>query len=690
MRRRSVVPPPLRAQVREQGRGPAVAHPVEGVRPGHAEGGVLERLLGRLRGVGRTPGRVGHRRRRTAGRAAAGAAVAASLLLVPTLVAASPVAAGSGGGGSESPGGSTTFTMALLNEVDSFNPFLGIEATSYEMWALTYDLLVGYSMKDMSPVPALAESWDTSEDGRTWTFHVRTGVTWSDGQPLTARDVAYTYNRVLDGGPEAVTWESYLTSVTRITAPDDQTVVLRLKQPNAVLPLLPIPILPEHVWKDVSEKEVKTYPAEPTEGQPVVGSGPFRLIEGTAGGSTYRFEANPDYWQGTPHVDEVVFRVFKAEDPAVQALVKGEVDFVHDISPVQVAALQDRDGITAVNGISNYFTEIAFNTGAVDTDTGKPLGDGNPALKDPAFRHALGYAVDNDRIVENAFQGGGEPGDTIVPSAYANFKWDPPDDEAFTFDLDEAGRLLDEAGYESGPDGLRTMPDGSPIGTLRLFARPEEKSSVRTMDFFKEWLGDVGIKAEVTVVESNRLTNVILDGEYDAFEWGWYVEPDPDAVLDVFTCGQRGGWSDSWYCNPEYDRLDEAQNRETDDAKRVETIRRMQQIIFRDSPYLVTAYTTTGQALRSDRFACFQPQPDPGGTLLVQYGAHNYVSMRPADEAGDCDGVSSAVGATVSATTGDDGRSTVVLVAGGVLLLAALAAGGFWAFRRRTTAGERE
>jgi peptide/nickel transport system substrate-binding protein len=80
-------------------------------------------------------------------------------------------------------------------------------------------------------------------------------------------------------------------------------------------------VIPEHVWKDVSSDEVKSYAAVPADGKPVVGSGPFRLVEGTAGGSTYRFEANPDYWNGTPHVDEVVFRVFLSEDPAVQALI---------------------------------------------------------------------------------------------------------------------------------------------------------------------------------------------------------------------------------------------------------------------------------------------------------------------------------------------------------------------------------
>ena len=96
--------------------------------------------------------------------------------------------------------------------------------------------------------------------------------------------------------------------------PDDLTVEIKLSEPNAVMPLLPIPIVPEHIWKDVDEDEVKSYANEPTDGQPVVGSGPFELVEGTAGGSTYRFEVRDDYWKGDPHIDQVVLRVFKSSD----------------------------------------------------------------------------------------------------------------------------------------------------------------------------------------------------------------------------------------------------------------------------------------------------------------------------------------------------------------------------------------
>ncbi|WP_168929537.1 ABC transporter substrate-binding protein [Nocardioides sp. GY 10113] len=581
-----------------------------------------------------------------------------------------------------------TLTVGVLNEVDSFNPFLGIEITSFEMWALMYDYLISYSMEDMSVEPGLATSWETSEDGLTWTFDITDEASWSDGEPLTAEDVAYTYNRVLDGGPEASTWGSYLANVSSITAPDDATLVLELEKPSSSLPLLPIPIIPEHVWKDVEGKQdVKAYKNEPEGGQPVVGSGPFRLVEGSAGGSTVKFEANPDYWKGASHLDGVVFRVYKSEDPLVQALKKGEVDFADGISALQVRALEGVDGITAQDGDSPGFDEIAFNVGSVDLDSGEPIGDGNPALLDPAFRHALGYAIDNDQLIEKVYQGAGLPGSTIVPPAY-EYHWAPEGDDAFSYDPERAGQLLDEAGYTEGDDGLRTMPDGSPIGTLRLFARSESPTSLDTMNFFKEWLGDIGIDAEVTSMESSKLTNVILDGDFDAFQWGWYVEPDPTSMLSYMTCDQRGNWSDSWYCSDEYDALYEQQLTETDHDARVELVKQMQQIVFEDSPYLVTAYNTVGEAFRSDRFACLVQQPNPGGVWLFQYGVYNYLNMRPAADAGDCGGVTDATEATSSAA--DDGVGTGTMVGIGVAGLAVVGLGAVFALRRRGTAGDRE
>jgi peptide/nickel transport system substrate-binding protein len=606
--------------------------------------------------------------------------------VLPTLALAGPATAKS----------KVIFNVAMLGEgVDSLNPFLGIQAPSYEMWGLTYDYLVGYSMKDMSPEPDLATKWTTSSDGKTWTFTVRKGVKFSDGVPLTARDVAYTFNRVLHGKVEQASWISYLKGVTKITAPNATTVVLKLKQPSATLPLLPIPIVPEHVWKKVSESDIKSYTAEPQGGQPVVGEGPFRLVQGTANGSTFKFVANPHYWAGRPHIDEVVFQFYKNDDSAIQALLKGEVDFVENISsPLAVKKLQGDPGITAHNGNSPGFDEIAFNTGSVNLKTGKPIGNPNPAVLDPKFRHALGYAMNLPQLIQKVYQGAGLPGTTIIPPAYKRYHWQPPAGQKMTFNMAKAGQLLDAAGYKKGANGLRTLPNGKPIGTLRLAARSDSPTSLNTMNYFKSWLNQLGIQAQVSTYSSSQLTDVILKGNFDAFQWGWYVEPDPDSMLSYMTCGQRGGWSDSWFCNKQYDTLYKEQHVQTNLAKREAEVKKMQQILYQNSPYLVTAYNTIGEAVRSDRFACFVPQPDPGGVWLEQYGVYNYIHMKPASQAGNCDSATNGGHLTgaVSATKGGSSSSIgMPVVIGGAVALAVILIGlGVMVMRRRTTVADRE
>ncbi len=580
----------------------------------------------------------------------------------------------------------TTFTVGILNNVDSFNPFLGVEAESYEMWALMYDYMIRYSMKDMSPEPGLAKSWDTSDDGLTWTFHIRTGVKWSDGVPLTAADIAYTYNRILEGGTEAASWGSYLSSVKKITAPNATTVVLKLDKPNAVLPLLPIPIVPEHIWKNISESQVKTYSNEPPN---VVGSGPFRIIEGKASGSLYRFVANKHYWAGVPHIDNLVFRVYNDEDTLVQALKKGEVDFAEGISPLQVKALQGQGGITSQMGDSPGFDEVAFNTGSVNLKTNKPMGDPNPAVLDPKFRFALTTAIDRAALTRQVYQGGGTPATTIIPPAYTRYRWQPPSG-AFSFDQTKAADLLDAAGYKVGSDGWRTMPDGSPIGTLRLFARSESPTSIQTMKFVQEWLKDLHINSKLSTMESSKLTNVILSGDYDMFQWGWYVEPDPDSMLSYFTCAQRGGWSDSWYCNPAYDKLYAQQHGALNQSAREAEVKKMQEILYRDAPYLVTVYTKIGEAYRSDRWHGFEPQPNPGGVLLFQYGVRNYIDIQPGPAPADGGGASAASASGSSASATADSAKVLAIIAAGLLLFAAGGALGGWAGYRKATVDYRE
>jgi peptide/nickel transport system substrate-binding protein len=636
--------------------------------------------------VGEGTARRGRRGRvRHGGHRTAGAFLVALGLLLGSLLPG--LAIGSPAQGKDK----VVFHVAMLGEgVDSLNPFLGFQAPSYEMWGLTYDYLTGYSMKDMSPEPGLATKWTTSPDGKTWTFTVRSGVKFSDGVPLTAADVAYTFNRVLHGTAESTNWISYLKGVTSVTAPNATTLVMKLKKPSATLPLLPIPIVPEHVWKNVSEKDIKSYGAEPQGGKPVVGSGPFRLVQGTGDGQIFKFEANPGYWGGAPHIDEVIFQFYKNDDSAVQALLKGEADFVEGITALEVKSLKGKPGITAHNGNSPGFDEIAFNSGSVDSK-GKPIGNPNPAVLDPKFRHALGYALNLPQLVQKVYQGAGLPGTTIVPPNYTGYHWEPPADQKYTFDLTQAGQLLDAAGYKMGSNGKRTLPNGKPIGSLRLAARSDSPTSLHTMDYFKQWLSDLGIDSEVSTYSSSQLTDEIYKGNFDAFQWGWYVEPDPDSMLSYMTCAQRQHSSDSFYCNKEYDKLYNEQHVSTDHAQRVQQIKKMQEIVYRDAPYLVTAYSSIGEAVRSDRFACLVTQPNPGGIWLEQYGVYNYIHMKPASEASTCDPAPGLTGAVKVSSSSESSSSTgPFLIVVGALVVVALVGGGVVMMRRRTTVGDRE
>jgi peptide/nickel transport system substrate-binding protein len=165
-------------------------------------------------------------------------------------------------------------------------------------------------------------------------------------------------------------------------------------------------------------------------------------------------------------------------------------------------------------------------------------------------------------------------------------------------------------------------------------------------------------------------------------------------MLSYMTCGQRGNWSDSWFCNKQYDKLYQEQHVQTDQAKREAEVKQMQQILYQDSPYIVTVYDTIGEAVRSDRFACFVPQPNPGGVWLEQYGVYNYIHIKPAAQAGNCDSATGGghLKGAVTVTKGGSSNSIgkAFTIGGIAVIVVALAIVGVMAMRRRATVGDRE
>ena len=153
-------------------------------------------------------------------------------------------------------GDATTFRVGWLLEPDNLNPFIGLLGQDYEIWHLNYDFLVGFDAKDLSPKPELAESWTVSPDGKTWTFKIRQGVKWQDGEPLTAKDVAFTYNYIVKN--DLQTLAIYTGGITGAVATDDYTVDITTEKPKSNMLAMVVPIIPEHIWSKVSGKAATT------------------------------------------------------------------------------------------------------------------------------------------------------------------------------------------------------------------------------------------------------------------------------------------------------------------------------------------------------------------------------------------------------------------------------------------------
>jgi peptide/nickel transport system substrate-binding protein len=606
---------------------------------------------------------------RTLGARLAAAIGVLAVALVPTAASAASSSPTPSASATKPP--ATTFTLGFQQDVDSLNPFV--------VWNVTYDYLVQYGSKDFSAYPGLAKSWDHSPDGLTWTYHLRTGVKWSDGVPLTAADVAYTFNRIINSGAdgtEQVNYSTYTDNITSVTATDDQTVVMKIKQPSPRMLHLLVPILPEHIWKNVTEAQVATYKNEP-----IVGSGPF-IFDQHLTGQYITFHANPNYWGGAPHIKNLVFRVFQSEDTMVAALRKGEIDFADSLQPTSFNALKGKPGIATVDAEYPGFDEIGMNTGAALVGSGKPIGNGIPALKDKRVRQAIDYAIDRTTIVNKVYGGYATAGSSFMPPEYPEYHYNPSDD-ARPFSIDKANQLLDQAGYTKGSNGIRIDPaNGKPLN-MRLYGRSDSPTSISTVQYVQSWLKEIGINPEVKILDSDTLDQDIAEGQYDLFEFGWIVENDPNYQMSVFTCGTRStesggsisaGLSDSFYCNPAYDALYAQQSTTVDPNAREKLVKQGEQMVYDDAPYAITAYYDDLEAYRSDRWTNFTPQPEPRGALVFQYGAYSYISASPVTDA-----------AKTSSSS-----STVLWVGVGLLALVLLVGGFLVVSRSRRTADERE
>jgi peptide/nickel transport system substrate-binding protein len=514
-----------------------------------------------------------------------------------------------------------TFTVGVTGDLNSANPFRQIDTTEGWLYGLMYDSLLRLGQESYETQPELVESYDTSEDGLTWTFVLKDGLEWSDGQPITAQDFVWTANFVMDN--DISSWSDGYRFTDSIEAVDDRTIEWTTTRPSLV-PGFPgyNLILPKHVWGDMTTKEIKEFRNYP---DPVV-SGPFNLVEWEPG-EFWRVEARDDYWQGRPAIDEIVFRVYNSSEAVVQAVLKGEVDATQVPSAGLFERVRGQDGVGSAVVSAEAFHQLSFNIVDDDKSTAQA------AVLDPVVREAVEWAIDRQTLVDRVLRGYGSVGTTPINPLYDYWHWEPPSDEAIGFDPAEAERMLDDAGYlDTDGDGIREMPGGGDPLQWRLFTATTDPDGIKAAPFIQGWLRDIGIDVSIRSMTDSKLFDNWYGFDWDMILYSWGTGPDPDFLLSSFTSNQCGFWSDTCYANPEYDNLYKEQQTTLDESERQAIVREMQQIIYRDTPEIVLWYPNSFEAWRSDRWEGFERWPEPDGAVFWA-NPYSAISVRPITDA---------------------------------------------------------
>jgi peptide/nickel transport system substrate-binding protein len=534
----------------------------------------------------------------------------------------------------------------------TLSPFTDQDEESYRIWAINYDLLVNFSPDNLAPAPGIAESWDVSDDKKTVTFTLGEGLRWSDGEPLTSKDVKYSLDTL---GRHGLLFSSYTENIASVQAPDATTVVVRMRRPDTrIIGGMFVYIIPEHIWGRQTVKQLTgSYRPE----APIVGSGPYVVTEFDSN-RIVRMERNPNFRGEPGKFEEIHWIKYGSADAVERALTLGEVDLIPEVDAATFARLDEHPEIEAVNSPSPSFTQLSFNMCPREIC---PDARFNPAVQDRVVRQAIGFAVDRERINQIASRGTAFPGHGLLPSYYKDFYTEPEGDLDYPFDPDRAREMLEAAGWVEGEGGVREK--GDQRLSFDLFVRSESQENIQAARLVKELTADVGVEFKVQVVSVDRLTELTVrevDGkmapDFDTFIWGWGGDPyDPGILLNLLTTNAIGGSSDSFYANPEYDRLYQQQSGEFDVAARKEIVRQMIEVSQRDLPYLVLTVDPILQAYRTDRVGGVEqscPKPD-GDILCDQVSYAPFLSMEP---------VTAEAAASTSGSDEDEGSSGLLYV----------------------------
>jgi len=586
-----------------------------------------------------------------------------SMALAAMLAAAAPLA-----GTARAQQGSVV-RLAITQNDKNWTPYTYQTGDpGYNVLTLMFDTLLWHD-KDNKIIPWLATAYKVSPDGLSVDVTLHDNVKWSDGQPLTADDVKFTYDYIQEFNHGRFTPEvKGIVDATTVVAPNQLS--FRLKQPSPAFPvsMADVTIMPKHVWENIRE----VYPSVKGEQGLAVGSGPYKMVEYTPD-KQYRLIANPDYFMGKPAVNEIVLPIIPDSSAQVLALRSGEVDAVAaNLSPELAKELGSAPGLKVLTGPGYTSSALTFNTTRAPMDRVR-------------YRQAVADAIDVDGLVSQVLAGVGTPGSP----GYIH-----PDNPLYKkglrheFNLTRANATLDELGFkDKDADGTRKAPDGKKL-QFEILANSANPIEVRTAEVIGSMLAKAGIKTSV----------VALTGAAKAARTGGFGGQNPDRDFDMQMTGLTAPAQDdpdrlrtaleTWtptapnlnsgkWSSPQFDAVLKAESTELDPAKRVTEIAQMQDIIANERPNVVLFFRNGGYGTRTAAYS--------GWAYVRGKGIVDKVSfVTPAESAG---ATATTAAAPATKSGGGSGGSGVLVV---VLIAALVGGGGLLLARSRRTRVEQE
>lgn len=423
-------------------------------------------------------------------------------------------------------------------------------------------------------VPALAESWEASEDGTVWTFHLRQGVTFHNGDPFTADDVVATWEY---GSADSSSWPEKYNIATNVEKVDDYTVTVTTDGPK---PLLLVTM--HDFWSIIPKQYMDEVGVEGFMQKPV-GTGPFMFVEWVKG-EQLTYAANPNYWQeGYPKSAELVFRFIPESATRVAAIQQDEVDIVTRLSAEEADSLRSVAGVNVIQYQVPRIYYMAFNNlNGSETDP----------IRDPKVRQAINYAVDVDGIINALFAGNGQRAAGYVASSELGYGIVPP----FPYDPEKAKALLAEAGYADGLELGMACPSG-------VYAAFEEVCQAIVSN-----LGDVGITVNLEMMESGAFWDLMVKKQLPEMSGDSWADESGESYNRM--AGALGGMDAGYslWTDPEIDETLDKISSDLDRDSRKALYEEIQVYMQENPPFLYLYEPVTFEATR-DRVTDYNPRP---------------------------------------------------------------------------------